>query len=113
MKDWLILSIGIAMAAILPEVALGASIGSLFYLLSSKDESGIRKFLLIIIGWMLGYSLGQPFQDGGWAMLISILGSAFAVTIMIQVFDALDRGSADAPPFAGWLVDVINKIRGG
>lgn len=109
MQDWLIVAFAATMAAILPEVALGASIGSLFYLLSHQTETGYRKVILMIVGWVVGYSIGQALHEGGWALFAATLGSAFAVSIMIQISIALN--SVEMPPVVDWLADLYLKIR--
>lgn len=111
MNDWILISLSALTAAVLPEIALGASVGSLFYLLSSNTETGLRKLVLMVIGWIVGYALGQAFHGGGWAMLASILGSAFAVSVMLQMANSFNNGESVAPPFAGWLVDMYVRIR--
>lgn len=113
MNDWAILSLSAFMAALVPDIALGASVGSLFYLLSERRETAVRKTLLMIVGWVSGYALGQPFYEGGWAMLIAILGSAFAVSVMLQMSDSFNSADGKAPPFTGWLIDLYHKIRRG
>lgn len=111
MTDWFLLVCSALIAAAVPELAVGASAGSLFYLLSSRTESSLRKVAFMSIGWLIGYSLGTPFLEGGWAMLISILGSAFAVAIMLQVSAALQDSTKGIPPFLVWVADFYHKIR--
>lgn len=111
MTDWLLLVLSVLVAAAVPELALGASAGSLYYLLSARSETGTRKIAFMVIGWLIGYSLGTPFLEGGWAMLISIMGSAFAVALMLQVSSALDSGAVGLPPFLLWIADFYHKIR--
>lgn len=111
MTDWLILVVSAILATAVPELALGASAGSLYYLLSQRTESNVRRFAFMVIGWLIGYSLGTPFVEGGWAMLIAIMGSAFAVAAMLQVSFALDNREEGLPPFLLWIADFYHKIR--
>lgn len=110
MTDWILLVVSAIVAAAVPELAIGASAGSLYYLFSSKAESTVRKIAFMAIGWLIGYSLGTPFVEGGWAMLISIMGSAFAVAVMLQISNSLDEGQG-LPPVLLWLSDIYHKFR--
>lgn len=101
------------MATLIPELSLGASIGSLFYLLSSRDETGYRKTLLALVGWAVGYAVAKPFMTGEWGLLIAIVGSAFAVSILLQISDSFDPANTGPPTVFVWVVDLFNKIRKG
>ena len=109
MQDWLIVTLSALLAAVLPEATLGASVGSLFYLLSAKSETMFRKVTLMVIGWVVGYSIGQALHEGGWSMFTALIGSAFAVTVMLQVSESLH--DKEAPSFVNWLIDAYIKIR--
>lgn len=109
MQDWLIVSLTALVAAILPEAALGASVGSLFYLLSTTSESVTRKVTLMAVGWVVGYSIGQALHGGGWSLLAAIMGSAFAVTIMLQISASLT--TKETPTIVDWMIDAYIKVR--
>ena len=112
MNDWSILLGGAIFAAILPELAIGASIGSLFFMLVSKNEQGFRKLLLLVIGWFVGYFIAVPFTDTGWGGLIAVMGSAFAVVLMLEVFVNLEQGRKEMPAPIHWMLDLLSKLRG-
>lgn len=111
MTDWVILLFSALVATAVPELAIGASAGSLYYLLSARTETNMRKIAFMSIGWVIGYSLGSPFIEGGWAMLISVMGSAFAVALMLQISASLDSTEGGIPPFLNWVADFYHKIR--
>lgn len=113
MSDWLLVLVGALAAMVLPEVAVGASIGSLFFMLASSSESGWRKAALLLVGWFVGYFAGAPFIDSGWAGLIAIISSAFAVVLMLQTFDSFENPVNGTPKAIDWLVDLVNRIRRG
>ena len=113
MSDWLIVAIGAITAMLVPEIAVGASVGSLFFMLASGSEKGWRKVALLLVGWFVGYFAATPFSESGWAGLISVFCSAFAVVVMLQVFYSLENPTEGSPKVVDWLVDVINKIRRG
>ena len=112
MSDWFILAGGALMAALVPDVAVGASIGSLFFMLVSQNQRGFRKLLLLIIGWFVGYFIAVPFSAGGWGGLIAVMGSAFAVVLMLQVFADLEQGRKELPAPVHWIVDIVSRLRG-
>lgn len=112
MSDWIILSLSVFMAALIPDSAIGAGVGSLYFLLSAKDETGLRKALLCLVGFVAGYAISKPFQDGHWTMVIAILGSAFATSIMLQFTESFSSKEGTAPPFLGWVIELYHKIRG-
>lgn len=111
MNDWLIVTVSALVGVAVPELALGASAGSLYFLLSTRDESQFRKILFMVIGWLTGYFFGQPFLDGGWAGLIATMGSAFSIVVMLQVTYSLDNREAGLPPFLVWIADFYHKVR--
>ena len=113
MSDWIYVLIGAVAAMIVPEVAIGASIGSLFFMLASSSDTGWRKSALLLVGWFVGYYSATPFIETGWAGLIAIISSAFAVVIMLQTFESFENPSTGSPRAVEWLVDLINKIRRG
>lgn len=112
MGDWLIFLSGVLLAAVIPEIAVGASIGSLFFMLVSENEKGFRKLLLLIIGWFVGYFIAIPFTDSGWGGIIAVMGSAFAVVLMLEVFVNLEQGEREMPAPVHWILDLLSKIRG-
>ena len=112
MNDWAIITIGALMAALVPELAVGASIGSLFFMLVSENQKGLRKLLLLVIGWFVGYFIAVPFTDTGWGGLVAVMGSAFAVVLMLEVFVNLEQGRKEMPAPIHWMLDLLSKLRG-
>ena len=113
MSDWLVVAFGAVAAYTVPEIAIGASIGSLFFMLASSNEKGFRKLVLLLIGWFVGYFIATPFQESGWSGLIAIMGGAFAVVVMLQIFASFENPDGGKPKVLDWIVDTINKIRKG
>lgn len=109
---WLVL-VGAIAAVVIPEAALGASIGSLFFMLATNSEKGWRKTALLLVGWFVGYFAATPFVDSGWSGLIATLSSAFAVVIMLQTFQSMEDPNSGAPRLLDWAIDAFNKIRRG
>lgn len=112
MSDYALIAFTAMAAIIVPEIAIGASVGSMFFLLVSDSETGWRKFSMMLVGWTMGYFVASPFQATGWAGLISVLGSAFAVVIMLQIFVSLENPSEGTPVFVNWVVDIYKKLKG-
>ncbi len=113
MNDLWAVLVGAIAAVILPEAALGASIGSLFFMLAADSEKGWRKSALLLVGWFVGYFAGTPFVGSGWSGLISTLCSAFAVVIMLQTFESMEDPDGTSPKLLDWAIDAFNKIRRG
>lgn len=112
MNDWTILLSGALLAAVVPELAVGASIGSLFFMLVSENQRGFRKLLLLVIGWFVGYFIAVPFTDTRWGGIIAVMGSAFAVVLMLEVFVNLEQGHREMPAPIHWILDFLSKFRG-
>lgn len=113
MNDWWIVVFGALMAAVFPEAALGASVGSLFFMLATNNNTGWRRAALLLVGWFVGYFAAIPFSDSGWSGLIAILCSAFAVVIMLQTFQSFEDPESGHPRLIDWAIEAFNKIRRG
>lgn len=109
MSDWLLVAIGAIGAVIVPEIAVGASVGSLFFMLAYGSETGLRKAALVLVGWFSGYFTATPFIETGWAGLIAVLGSAFAVILTLQLFIAIET-DGEAPKFLDWGIKAIKDL---
>ncbi|QYW06486.1 hypothetical protein uan_074 [Pseudomonas phage UAntarctica] len=100
-----------------PMSAIGASFGCMFFILLPdpvvahwKGWIGwslklLRKFVLTVLSWGFGYSVGILFFNNA-SMLMAILGGALGSTIL-GVLNLMIKNDADLPP---WLTSGMNAI---
>jgi hypothetical protein len=105
---WLAATLFAGLVAMNPYAASGAAIGCLFYLTYPSVTSGVRRLLLTVVSWGLGYATGiykypdgPPYEPG--AMLWSAFGAALLVFVLMAIALMVSK-KEDFPP---WLVSVL------
>lgn len=101
------------MALIFLPLLVGSTVGSMYFLVSSVGKhSWIVLGVLFIVSWFLGYASGLPFAQTMYAMLVSLFGSAMAVSILDSTKKSVNEDK-EVPKILKWIVELINSVRGG
>ncbi len=101
------------MSLIFLSLIIGASVGSLYFLVSSvQKHSWYILIPLFIVSWFLGYSSGLPFASTMYAMFVSLFGSAIAVALL-ETTTRNVREDKEVPKILRWITELIISIRGG
>ena len=101
------------MALIFLPLLVGSTIGSMYFLVSSVGKhSWVVLGVLFIVSWFLGYASGLPFAQTMYAMLVSLFGSAMAVSILDSTKKSVNEDK-EVPKILKWIVELINSLRGG
>lgn len=99
-----------------PGAAMGASFGCFCFLAFADPTRGawlekmVRKTLLLIGSWGIGYSFGSAVATSanwsGYAMLAAVAGAALGATI----FGALNLMVRNDGPLPQWLSAIVDRI---
>lgn len=99
------------------ETALGALLGSFFYLTLPSSVKGWKGFLLWLVSLGFGYYVGKPISSnedyGDWSAFVALLGSSLGAAILTALVKYVDGGPV--PDFLLRILDAIpwlNKKRG-
>ena len=98
---------------ILP-IIVGASVGSMYFIVSHLTvyDSKFVLGVMVVVTWLLGYSLGLPLSESSLSLFVSLFSSAIGVVVLDSTVSTVKRGE-DPPPILRWVIDVITSIRGG
>lgn len=120
MKDnaFIFISSGVAFFAFSDQqAAIGAALGSAFFL-STKYEGGIlNRLILTIVSFGAGYGAGLS-VTGGHTMLVAMFGAGVGSAILgashkavIVARDAIGRAGVDLAPWVKTLIEIVLRIR--
>lgn len=108
---WLAATLFAGLVAMNPYAASGAAIGCLFYLTYPSSSRGLRRLLLTVVSWGLGYATGiYKYPDGPPYSPESMLWSGVAAALVVFVllaFALMFQKKEDFPP---WLVSFLNML---
>lgn len=100
------------------ETALGALIGSFFFLTLPSSVKGFKGFFLWIVSLGFGYAVGIPIARGenypNLAMFTALLGGGLGAAVLTSLVKYVDGGPL--PDFLERILNAIpwlNRSRGG
>lgn len=93
------------MVAINSDAAIGAAVGSAFFLMSAKQYALAARGGYTVVSAAVGYGAGIGF-GGAWTMLVSILSAAGAIVLLETILHQKEPSA-----FMRWLLELIRGRR--
>jgi len=112
---WLAAALFAGLVAMNPYAASGAAFGCFFYLAYPSSSKGLRRALLAVFSWGMGYATGiYKYPDGPpyspqsmiWAAAVSAL-----VVFIFLAFALVVQKKDQFPPWAETILDIIFPLR--
>lgn len=103
----------VMLAYLILPIIVGASVGSMYFVAShyTNYDSKWIMCVMVVVTWLIGYSLGLPLSESSLSLFVSLFSSAVGVVVLDSTVKTVKNGE-EPPPILRWIIDVIKSFRG-